>query len=110
MSQLIEENTNVINLDFRREQMNIEHPASKRFDNIDDPLEDLLNEFSYLDEEVAPKQRDYIAHLEGATCDKVSMDLNSLEMSEKIGARLQRAKEGISRLKYYMNELNLESL
>lgn len=109
MSQLIQDDTNVINLDFRREQMNIEHPASKRFEDIDDPLEDLLNEFSYLDEKEPVAQRDYIAHLEVREQQSLSARETSLSMSEKLITKMQQAQESMNRLKYYIDELDLES-
>ncbi len=109
MSQLIEENTNVINLDFRREQMNIEHPASKRYEDIDDPLEDLLNEFAHLEPKEATPQRDYISHLESSTQEALSSRESSLNMSDKLMSKIQRTQESMNRLKYYVDELNLDS-
>lgn len=109
MNGISEDDTNVIKFDLNRRSTDISnsisHPESKWFD---DPLEDLLNEFSDDSEELDLKQKDYIHHLEHPKDQEIKFEQDALEMSSNLISRVDRLKESVQRLKYYLNEMNLE--
>lgn len=104
-----EDDTNVIKFDLTRRSTDISnsisHPESKWFD---DPLDDLLNEFSDDSEDLEFKQKDYIHHLENPTDKEIKFEQDTLTMSSNLISRVDRLKESVQRLRYYLNEMNLE--
>ena len=104
-----EDDTNVIPFKFNRRSTDVSneiaHPESKWFD---DPLEDLMNEFSDCDLEDAVNERDFISHLEIPLEPSLSFEQETSVMSEVLLHKVDHIKESILRLKYYLNEMNLE--
>jgi len=112
------ETTNVIEVQFKRKQdeisHDIAHPASKHYleeyDLDDDPLYDLLHEFddALLEEKSSRVQEDFIFHLVGVNDVKLSMDQSALEMSEEVLTQVERLKEDFKRIKFYLDEMNID--
>ena len=109
MKNTVEEN-NVIEVSFCVDH-EVAHPASKNFllkAEEEDPLDDLLSEFA--DDEDLPvnEKDDYIFHHQK----KKDLTVSALESSEvmvqKITDQTCRLKEDIKRLKYYLNEMNID--
>lgn len=104
-----EDDTNVIPFNFNRRSTDIPHdiahPASKWFD---DPLENLLNEFSEDECEELESKKDFISHLEKPQELNLSLDQGASAMSESLLGKVNHIKESVLRLKYYMNEMNLD--
>ncbi len=91
----------------------VAHPASKNFP-LDDPLADLLNEFSEMDLdecdfEDEPEEEDYIFHHQKNWDFQVSIDDSPKMMADTIVEQIKRLKDDSKRIKYYVNELNLNS-
>ena len=116
MNETNEDNTNVIPFNVGRRSGEISHeiahPESKWFSDlsdelIDDPLDDLLNEFPDKNE-TEDHKRDFISHLENPIERHLSFDKDISAMSECLLAKVDNIKESVQRLKYYLNELNLE--
>lgn len=103
------DDTNVIAFDQTRRSNDIPHdiahPASKWFD---DPLENLLNEFSDREEQEVVEKRDFISHLEKPQELALSYNQEASVMGDSLLAKVNHIKESVSRLKYYLNEMNLE--
>ena len=108
MNETHEDDTNVIPFSFSRRSTDVPndvaHPESKWFD---DPLEDLLNEFPDAVDSVEDK-RDFISHLENPLEKQLSFDQDLGAMSDSVLAKVDHLKESVQRLRYYLNELNLE--
>jgi hypothetical protein len=91
----------------------IAHPASKRF-SLDDPLADLLNEFSEIDLEAydfddEDEEEDYIFNHQKNWDFQVSVEDSPKAMADTIVEQIKRLKDDSKRIKYYLNELNLNS-
>jgi len=95
----------------------IAHPASKWFAEVDDdPLESLLQEFSdltddedFIDIFEAEEQHDvYIHHHQKACPTQASFDDTPKNIADNILAQMKRLKEDSKRIKYYLDELNLD--
>lgn len=91
---------------------NIAHPASKNFSEelSDDPLYDLLHEFDdiNLDNKENKIAEDYIFHLVGAEDVKLEMKESAKEMSDGVLTQIERLKEDFKRIKYYLDEMDLD--
>lgn len=109
MNGINEDDTNVIPFNFSQRNLDvphdIAHPASRWFD---DPLEDLLNEFTEDDADEAEEKVDFISHLEHPKELAMSFDQKATAMSESLLDKVDHIKESVLRLKYYLNEMNLE--
>lgn len=124
----VERRSNVISLSFKdrrstlKEDVNdipheIAHPASRRYAIESDPLDDLLSEFNHLVDE------DLINELEESTMEKEDFIFNHQQnwdftidheddprfMADTILDQIKRLKEDSKRLKYYLNEMNIDS-
>ncbi len=98
------------------------HPASKWFpEEGDDPLEDLLNEFNDLTDDVLSSEdilndifteeethEDYIHHHQDYLPKQVSFKDEPKNIADNILAQMMRLKEDSKRMKYYLDELNLD--
>lgn len=109
--------TNIIEVSFPKSTNETEiphsiaHPESVRYetDGLDsDPLNDLLSEFDDIESFELPQKDDFIHHLENVKEVKLSMSNSAYEMSESILDQVKRINEGFSRLKYYLDEMNIE--
>ncbi|MBD64442.1 MAG: hypothetical protein CME62_04505 [Halobacteriovoraceae bacterium] len=115
MSQ-IGEKTNIIKVSFlgdRRKQENNHDDdwleESWDEDGLDfDPLNDLLTEFDDISPEEMIQTSDYIHHLTMVEDKPLSLEQSTLEMSEDINKKVSRINESFKRLKYYLDEMNLE--
>jgi hypothetical protein len=123
----VERRSNVIPLSFsdrRTKQIegisndipnDIAHPASKRYP-IDDPLDELLNEFNHLvDEdlineldEYSAEKEDFIFHHQQNWDYQVEVEDDMRFMADTILTQIKRLKEDSKRLKYYLNEMNID--
>lgn len=128
----VERRSNVIELSFKdRRKINtdvnesssdnipndIAHPASKRFP-IDDPLDELLNEFNHLiDEDLIDEieqttteieKEDFIFHHQQNWDFQVNIEDDSRYMADTILGQIKRLREDSKRLKYYLNEMDLD--
>ena len=91
----------------------IAHPASKNY-SLDDPLADLLNEFSGIDLEAydfddEEEEEDYIFSHQKNWDFQVSIEDSPKAMADMIVEQIKRLKDDSKRIKYYLNELNLNS-
>lgn len=127
----VERRSNVISLSFsdrRAKEMenqskdmsehiphDIAHPASKRYP-IDDPLDELLNEFNHLvDEdlineldEYSSEKQDFIFHHQQNWDYQVEVEDDMRFMADTVLGQIKRLKEDSKRLKYYLNEMNID--
>jgi len=122
----VERRNNVINLSFKDRRKNeessvddipheIAHPASVRYPVQDDPLEELLNEFNHLvDEDLIgelenePSEEFIFNHQRNWDFEVTTQDEPKF-MAETILDQIKRLKEDSKRLKYYLNEMNIDS-
>lgn len=110
------DSTNVIEVQFARKEDvipdEVSHPASKNFHvNLDeDPLHDLLHEFDHEVEDQLKLEcyEDYIHHLVKAEEIKLEMSQNPSEMANMVLSQVNRLKEDFKRMKFYLDELNLD--
>jgi hypothetical protein len=91
----------------------IAHPASKNF-SLDYPLADRLNEFSEIDLEAYSfeddeEEEDYIFNHKKNWDFQVSIEDSPKVMADTIVEQIKRLKDDSKRIKYYLNELNLNS-
>ncbi|MCO4754646.1 MAG: hypothetical protein KC478_09185 [Bacteriovoracaceae bacterium] len=105
------ENENVIKVAFGETPNEIAHPASKNFpEEVDlDPLEELLAEggFEELFEEDV-QEEDYI-HAHSRPWDfSSSFQDDALDLAANIQKQIKRLKEDSKRIKYYLDELNID--
>lgn len=99
---------NVITVAFGEVPHDIAHPASKNFpEEIDDPLQDLLNE-GMIEDEIEEESEHYIFAHDKSWNYSVSMEDTALEMSSNLSSQISRLKEDIKRLKYYLDEMNID--
>jgi hypothetical protein len=100
---------NVISVAFGEVPHDIAHPASKNFpEEIDDPLQELLDEANIPDDLSEIEEEHYIyAHQESWDY-SMQMEQGLIEMSTTITDQLKRLKEDIKRLKYYLDEMNID--
>ena len=109
MNGINEDDTNVIPFNFNRRSTDVSHdiahPESKWFD---DPLEDLLNEFTDNEAERLEEKEDFISHLQHPKELAMSFEQDTTAMSESLLSKVDHIKESVLRLKYYLNEMNLE--
>jgi len=107
---------NVISVTFGEVSNEISHPASKNYplELDDDPLQDLLDEAG-LPEDDENDQLDsmdldehYIFAHQKSWDLSVQMNDNLLEMSQILEGQVSRLKEDVKRLKYYLDEINLD--
>ena len=111
-----EDNTNVIELNFNQLgneiPHDISHPESTRFaeEEIEDPLNDLLHEFDDIEDENDDSlvQEDFIYHLKNYQDEDLDPSQAALEMSQILLKKASRLKEDVKRVKYYLDEMNLE--
>ena len=123
----VERRSNVIPLSFsdrRAKQIesmstdipnDIAHPASKRYP-IDDPLDELLNEFNHLvDEdlineldEYSTEKEDFIFHHQQNWDYQVEVEDDMRLMADTVLTQIKRLKEDSKRIKYYLNEMNID--
>ncbi len=76
---------------------------------IDDPLEDLLNEFAEFEEDEAGfEKEDFIFHHGNGEDFKVSFKDSTVQITESLIEQTQRIKEDISRLTYYLDEMYID--
>lgn len=105
------EDENVIKVSFGETPNEISHPASKNFPEEleDDPLAQLLAE-GELDDlfEDEDLEEDYI-HAHSRPWDFTSSYLDSpMELAENIQKQIKRLKDDSKRMKYYLDELNID--
>ena len=127
----VERRSNVISLSFsdrRAKEMesqskdmsehianDIAHPASKRYP-IDDPLDELLSEFNHLvDEDLinelddySSEKEDFIFHHQQNWDYQVEVEDDMRFMADTVLGQIKRLKEDSKRLKYYLNEMNID--
>lgn len=112
MKSIMEENeTNVIEVSFSNDE-EVTFPSSKNYplENESDPLNDLLDEFSHLEFEHAldDKKEDFIFHHQKRWNFNVSILDSTEEMVQTITKQTKRLREDVKRLKYYLDEMNLD--
>lgn len=107
--------TNVIEVQFNKTSSisipdEIAHPASKNYRLDDDPLDNLLHEFDDVIEDQLKLEmyEDYIHHLEEADDIKLNMEQTPAQMGEEVLDQLARLREDFKRMKFYLDELNLD--
>lgn len=107
---------NVISLSFKKDYdpnaipHDIAHPASKHFIE-DDPLNDLLTEFDDLvdeEEDIIEEEDTFIFHHQKPWDYQVQFDDDVRSMADTILDQIKRLKEDSKRLKYYLDEMNLD--
>ena len=104
--------SNVIKLSFNQDYdpnaiaHDVAHPASKNFVD-DDPLVDLLHEFDDLIEEI-DQNEEYIFHHQKPWDYQVSFSDDSRFMADKILDQIKRLKDDAKRLRYYLDEMNID--
>lgn len=113
--QVENEQSNVIAFDFDRrvsEESKLDAIAKEIYshlsDEMDDPLEDLLNEFEDLQAEDLAVEESKIVGCEERTELRVSYDMTALEMSNTILNQIKELNTDVKRLSYYLDELNIE--
>jgi hypothetical protein len=102
--------TNVIEVRFDRRVEKISQPEANNEQILldDDPLEELLSELDeclFEDEEV---QEDYIFHHQEKWDYNITQKDSLRSMSDSVLKQTNRLKEDVKRLKYYLDEMNLE--
>lgn len=120
----VDRRTNVIPLSFKdrrrddessssEEEIPIEvaHPASKNFP-LDDPLADLLSELNDIDLEDCDfegeeEDEDFIFHHQKNWDFQVSLEDSPKVMADTIVEQIKRLKDDSKRIKYYLDEMNL---
>jgi hypothetical protein len=122
--------TNVLTMNFRRKSdtsgidtgdipNDIAHPASKHYPEAelqagDDPLSDLLHEFDDLvlkeddSEDIVENRDEYIFHHQKSWDYQVKYNDDLCFMADTVLDQIKRLKEDSKRLKYYLDEMNLE--
>jgi hypothetical protein len=123
----VERRSNVISLSFsdrRNKEIeqesqkipnDIAHPASTRYP-IDDPLDELLNEYNHLvDEDLIDEldeclieKEDFIFHHQQNWDYQITTEDDTPLMADTILGQIKRLKEDSKRLKYYLNEMNID--
>lgn len=112
----VERDDNVIKLSFKQQKYDpnvipheVAHPASKHF-NDDDPLNDLLTEFDDLidDDDFIDKEEEFIFHHQKPWDYQVQFDDDLRHMADTVMDQIKRLKEDAKRLKYYLDEMNLD--
>ena len=123
----VERRTNVIPLSFkdRRSEVDVEpdsatpneisHPASKRFEALDDTLSEFLPESEFLDVKLdlsslidEDYDENYIFHHQKSWDFEVSRMDSPKTMADTVLKQIKRLKEDSKRIKYYLQELNLD--
>ena len=108
-----EREDNVIKLSFKQNYdpnaiaHDIAHPASKHFID-DDPLNDLLTEFDHLIEDEDEFEEEFIFHHQKPWDYQVRFDDDLRTMADSVLDQIKRLKEDAKRLKYYLDEMNLD--
>jgi len=108
--------TNVIEVEFNTSKRDfaedIELPSSKNFplEYDEDPLDSLLHEFdNAIDEQMDLEvYEDFIYHLADAKDVNLEMSQTASEMGDKVLGQVERLKEDFKRIKFYLDELNLD--
>lgn len=93
----------------------IAHPASKNFQvngMIDDPLAEILSEYEEMDFDENDledeQEEDYIFHHQ-KDCDyQVDFNDSNKQMAETILEQIKRLRDDSKRIRYYLQELNLD--
>jgi hypothetical protein len=105
--------SNVLSLKVRQEYNpdlvphDIAHPASRHYAlEVDDPLSELLNEFNELVDD--PVEEDYIFHHQKPWDYQVNLQDDLRLMADTVLGQIKRLKEDAKRLKYYLDEMNLD--
>ena len=99
---------NVITVSFGDVPNDIAHPASKNFpEEIDDPLQDLLDEAMIEDDEIEESDHYIFAHDQSWDF-SVSMNDSAIELSSNLTKQVSRLKEDRKRLKYYIDEMSID--
>ncbi len=76
---------------------------------IDDPLEDLLNEFAEFEEdEVVNEKEDFIFHHGSGEDFNINLKHSTVRITDLLIEQTQRIKEDISRLTYYLDEMYID--
>ena len=123
----VERRTNVIPLSFKDRRSSTEqqvvipneisHPASLRYPVDDDPLSQILDSYDDfeldsefdLDEDDEPTQKeDFIFHRKTMKECKVSIEDSPSLMADTVLEQIRIIKEDSRRIKYYLDELNLD--
>lgn len=110
------ESENVIQISFGSRQIphDIAHPASKNFPEAaeesfeDDPLAELLREGSSFDFEEEEEEENYIHAHQKPFARSASFADDSRDLAGCALERLARLKEDAKRLRYYLDELNID--
>ena len=118
MNELIQNETpsndNVIEVKFTEHlDLKFDQIRDEVLDNlgIDDPLDELLNEFSDLTEEDLglPNLKDRKLFLNEPDLENISFDMNLRYMGLEIEKQITQLKTRVKRLKFYLDEMNLDS-
>lgn len=116
----VERDDNVIELSFKKKNYDadeiphdIAHPASKYFEDLDDdPINDLLSEFDDLidDDEIEDgfEEEVFIFHHQKPWDYQVKYDDDLRVMGDIVIDQIKRLKEDAKRLKYYLDEMNID--
>ena len=111
-----ERDDNVIKLSFKQDYdpdaipHEVAHPASKHFIE-DDPLNDLLTEFDDLiddEDDFEQEEEEFIFHHQKPWDYQVKYDDDLRLMADTVMDQIKRLKEDAKRLKYYLDEMNLD--
>ena len=117
MNELIQNGTpsksNVIEVKFTEHlDLKFDQVRDEVFDNlgIDDPLEELLNEFSDLTEEDLglSNPQDQKLFLNEPNLENISFDMNLKAMGGEIEKQITQLKTRVKRLRFYLDEMNLD--
>ena len=101
-----EEGTNVIEVSFQQKS-----PVSNYTEDLDyeiDPIEDLLSDLDDDYFEDVDKKEDFIFHHQNNWDYSLSMKDSSTEMADTLLKQTERLTEDIKRLKYYLDEMNID--
>ncbi|MEE2670681.1 MAG: hypothetical protein VYA54_03170 [Bdellovibrionota bacterium] len=74
--------------------------------DLDDPLEELLNEFE--DAEDLPTAEPFIK-VDKAQDYRLQMQDTALHMTDMLLAQMKQVKEDVQRLSYYLDEMNIDN-
>lgn len=112
----VERDDNVIKLSFKQDYdpdlipHDVAHPASKNF-AADDPLHELLHEFDELvdeHEDDSHEKEEFIFHHQRPWDYQVHYDDDLRLMADTIMDQIKRLKEDAKRLKYYLDEMDID--
>jgi hypothetical protein len=102
----------------------IAHPSSKHYPKVElslDPLDEILTEFEDLDlnldideledndfQDNGSNDSDFIFHHQKSWDYQLDLSDSTTEMADIVLQQIKRLKEDSKRIKYYLNELNLD--